>query len=734
MNIPASAMRLRCATNRLNADPCKRGNGDFFRPLKKHEIGSGKLRFDPGFFFAGIMLALTTLSMPGVADDEPSTDEMVVTAAKTSISMLELTGNTARIPADRIDITNHQHIHDLGNQVAGMWLTRGSGQETLPAIRSPVLTGPGACGAFLILEDGIPTRPSGFCNVNGLFEVPTEISRTIEVLRGPSNALYGSNGLHGTMNVLLPAPGDAPGWSGSVTIGPDEYARGKLGWDGDAGRNSLTFGALADHYGGFRADSGYRQQKAFVRLDQPLRAGTLGWTLSVQNLDQQTAGFIQGEDAYKNPTLRISNENPDAFRKANSQRLSARWEPAADRPWAGLDARFYVRRSDMRFLMHFLPGQPLEENGQVSGGVMLTDLRSWGAATIRTGIDIEYMDGFLRQFQAQPTTEPAFLVDRLPQGGHYNFDVSSIMAAPYVQIEIPLGTSWQLLTGLRLEYLRYDYDNRLPDGNVRDDGTPCPVGCRYNRPADRSDAFANVAPNVGLTYRINTRTTAFATLARGFRAPQATELYRLQENQDVADLNTTTLDSLELGVHRQTSIYAVELATFVMRKRNYIFQDADRNNISDGKSRHIGIELQATAHDATTGLFAGVAGTWAKHTYGFSTAARGETIASGNDVDTAPRTLGSLRVGWERGRARVELEAIHQGSYWLDAANERKYDGHNLLNLRSRWHITDGWLISGRVNNLTDERYADRADFAFDAFRYFPGRSREFFIEIAYRQ
>jgi iron complex outermembrane receptor protein len=685
------------------------------------------------FYLLLILFLLVTLFVTHAPAAEPVIDEIVVTSTKTDTPLLELTGNTARLSSDRIRITNPQHINELGNQIAGTWLTRGSGQETLPAIRSPVLTGPGACGAFLILEDGIPTRPTGFCNINELFEVPYEISRSVETIRGPSNALYGSNGLHGTMNILLPSPGDAPGWNGSAAFGPDDYYRGTLGWDGGIGRNNFSFGVLADSYDGFRADSGYEQQKAFVRLDQPLSNSNLGWTLSLQNLAQDTAGFITGEDAYEDPALRISNQNPEAFRDADSQRLSTRWTPDADHNWSGADLRFYVRRSDMNFLMHFLPGQPLEENGQVSGGMMLNFLHPWGAANVTTGLDLEYMDAFIKQFQENPTTSPPFLVGKLPQGWQYDFDVSSIMAAPYAQIEIPLGPDWQLLAGLRFEYLRYDYENNLEDGNNRDDGTPCPDGCRYNRPADRSDDFFNVAPNIGLTYRINPQMTGFATLSRGFRAPQATELYRLQEDKDVADLDTTTLDSLDLGVHLQTENTMLEIATFAMRKHDFIFQDTDRNNISDGKSKHIGVELQGEWR-TTAGFYAGAAGTWAKHTYDFSTAARGETIASGNDVDTAPRTLGSLRIGWTRGRGRVELEGIHQGSYFLDAANEHKYGGHNLLNLRAQWRLTDKWLFTGRVNNLTDELYADRADFAFGEYRYFPARTRELFIEIAYRQ
>jgi iron complex outermembrane recepter protein len=50
-------------------------------------------------------------------------------------------------------------------------------------------TGPGSCGVFLFLENGIPIRPTGFCNVNELFEVNSEQAQSIEVLRGPAGVV-----------------------------------------------------------------------------------------------------------------------------------------------------------------------------------------------------------------------------------------------------------------------------------------------------------------------------------------------------------------------------------------------------------------------------------------------------------------------------------------------------------------------------------------------------------------
>ena len=676
-------------------------------------------------------MILAALPAPAAAETEGLADEIVVTAGKDNRSSLELIGNTAKIPGERVFVVNHQHVYELGTQAAGTWISRGSGQEHLTAIRSPVLTGPGACGAFLMLEDNIPIRPTGFCNVNQLFEIPTELSQAVEVLRGPANALYGSNGLHGTINFLMPEPGTMPGWNGSAEIGPDEFYRGKLGWSGSLGQNDMTVGGLADHYDGFRDDSGYKQQKGFFRLNRKLRSGEFGMGFSASNLDQETAGFVEGKDAYKDPDLRKTNPNPEAFRDADSQRFFVRLTPDWQGALTGSDFRFFLRRSEMDFLMHFLPGQPLEQNGQTSGGLIWTLHRpAWKNSSLTAGLDLEYMDGFLKQFQESAGPPP------FPQGYHYDYDVSSIMAAPYGQLEIPVGDAWNIMFGLRLEYLRYDYDNNMVDGNTQDDGvTPCPTPtgeCRYNRPADRNDDFLNLAPNIGALYSINESTVLFATLSRGFRAPQATELYRLQVNQTVADLDSETIDSLEIGVRWQTRQYRVEATSFAMKKDNFIFQDADRFNISDGKTKHWGIELQADAQ-ARNGIYGGIAATYARHTYDFTHDRLSETIQSGNEVDTAPRTLGSMRLGYNVPRWQTELEWVHNGGYYLDAANDHQYEGHNLLNLRGVLRVGPAWSLALRLNNLSDEFYADRADFAFGEYRYFPGRGREIFFQVAYQ-
>ena len=112
----------------------------------------------------------------------------------------------------------------------------------------------------------------------------------------------------------------------------------------------------------------------------------------------------------------------------------------------------------------------------------------------------------------------------------------------------------------------------------------------------------------------------------------------------------------------------------------------------------------------------------------------GETIRRGNDIDTAPRNVHALRIGWTpTPTIAAEFEVLDVGRYWLDAANLHEYAGHTLLNLRASWVPTPAWRLSLRAINLADTAYADRADYAFGNYRYFPGRGRALYIGIDYR-
>lgn len=661
-------------------------------------------------------------------------EEVVVTGTREAEQLRDFTGSISLVKGDDVTLVGSTHHSEIMNRAPGTMIQRNSGEESLTAIRSPVLSGPGSCGTFLFLENSVPIRPTGFCNVNELFEVNSEQASSIEVLRGPAGVIYGSGAMHGAINVIPAQPGEMPSRSLALEGGPDEYYRGKLGLSHKSDATDIGGVVVASHDGGWRDSSGLEEQKLNAGLTHRRGDAQLGLDLAATNLNQQTAGFIQGFNSYRNDAIAKSNPNPEAYRDAYAVRLVGRYEqPLSDT--MQLAVRPYVRYSRMDFLQHFLIGKPLEENGQESVGVVTAlDFTAFSNTRFLTGVDVEFAQGFLKETQAGPATDGAPAANAIrPAGKHYDYRVDSRVAALYGQVEQPFAERWKATGGVRYEYVDYEYDNRMINGNTAENGATCPGGCLFNRPADRSDDFNNVTAKLGLSYELTDDHTLYVTGTRGYRAPDTSELYRLQRRQSTADLDSERLDSVEVGARGFFGPLGYSLAAFTMDKDNVIFRDSNGFNVSDGRTQHEGVEYEFSWAPIDT-LSVALAGTYAEHTYDFNRVIeQGETIVAGRDIDTAPRHINTARVNWSfLPSAAAELEWLSVGKYFVDAANANEYPGHNLLNLRVSWQLAESWRTILRLNNVTDRAYADRADFAFGNYRYFPGRGRTLFVEVRY--
>ncbi|MFL6620844.1 MAG: TonB-dependent receptor [Povalibacter sp.] len=682
-----------------------------------------------------LLLSALTLTAATQTQAADILDEVIVTATRRAEHVRDYIGSVSQLTAADVALVGSTHHSEIINRVPGAMIQRNSGEESLTAIRSPVLSGPGSCGVFLFLENSVPIRPVGFCNVNELFEVNTEQAQSIEVLRGPAGVVYGSGAMHGAVNVLSPTPKEMPALGFTVESGPDEFYRGKVAARALGENTDIGAVALATHDGGWRDQSGLEEQKLNAQLTHRTDKSVMGLSLAATNLNQETAGFIQGEDAYRDEAIAKSNPNPEAYRDAYAVRLVGSYQRDLNEK-TQLDVRPYVRHSRMDFLQHFLIGKPREENGQDSIGVLSSlQFNVLTNTQLLTGVDLELANGFLKETQAGPATDGAPPANAIrPAGKHYDYEVDSSVAALYAQVEQPFAERWRFSGGVRFEYVDYDYDNHMIAGNTRDDGTSCPgAGCLYSRPADRSDTFTTTTSKVGVSYAFSPAHSAYVTAARAYRAPDTSELYRLQRQQTIADLHPEQLDSVEVGVRGRIASLAYSVAVFAMDKDNVIFRDANAFNVSDGRTKHRGVEYEFS-WAALDNLTLAAAGTYAKHTYDFnSSIEQGETIVSGRDIDTAPRHINTARVTWRPFEPFVsELEWVGIGEYYVDAINAHSYEGHDLLNLRLSWDVADSWSTGLRVNNLTDRAYADRADFAFGNYRYFPGRERTIFFEVSY--
>ena len=646
-------------------------------------------------------------------------EDVIVTASNSIHARLGDTGSKSVIGADEVAAVGATHINETLARVPGVWVSRGSGQEHLAAIRSAVYTGAGACGEFSYLENGIPIRPAGFCNVNNLFEVNTEQASAIEVWRGPASAVLGGNAIHGAINVVTPTH---VGKGISIEGGAYDFYRVQAWGSVELAEHTLSASIVGASSNGYRHDTGYGQQKLHLGHSTQWGDWQIENHLTASILNQETGGFVRGFEAFDDSDLRDTNPNPEAYRDAWSVRLSS---AISNDSWT---IKPYLRTSDMAFLQHFLPGQPLEENDQTSVGVIVNHVLDIGAIEADVGGHVEYMSGALREFQADPTTGSAFLVATRPAGLHYDYDVDSWMAAGFYNLSIELSARSRFIHSLRLEHLAYDYDNNHIVGNTRDDGSACGFGgCLYTRPASRDDSFTNVGARIGFEVDYGDN-LLYGTISTGFRPPQVTELYRLRGGQTIADLDSEELIALEVGY--KTPTWSV--AAFSETTRNFILRDSEAFNISNGETESLGLEFEGFwTRDAHT---LSIATSYAVHRYAFDRAADGrETIEDENMIDTAPRWLGNVR--WQvqlSDRLQQELELNLVGSHYVNAANTAKYDGHFALNWRGQWQLSEQLQIYARLINLLDERYADRADFAFGSYRYFPAMPRQLYLGVRY--
>nr|WP_010130223.1 TonB-dependent receptor [Microbulbifer agarilyticus] len=685
------------------------------------------------------VLALAVLAGSAQAlGEDPATalEQVSVTAARTPQPLVSQAPSVSIVSGETLAAIGAVHPSQALSSVPGVNINRGNGQESLIGLRSPVLTGAGSCGAFAITQDGIPVRGTGFCNVNQLFDTHFEQAGRIEVLRGPGTVLYGSDAQHGVINVLSAAPVQGRESSIGIEAGANDYQRVQLthSQGDDQGGTRVDFTGARDR--GYKEDSGYDQQKLQLRNDRQWQNWSITALLNLSNLNQETAGYVVGKDAYRDDARKRENPYPEAFRDSRAARAQLKLQRTLSNGDV-LQISPYARYTDMAFLMHFLPGTPLEENGQQGLGVQ-TALRQQidPALTLTSGVDLEFTDGWLKQ-----TQQGGFSV--FPAGKHYDYSVSAAVAAIFSQADWQFGERTTGSIGARGEYLRYDYNNQMIGGDTQDNGDICnsgftgAIGCRYSRPDDRQDDFANLSLNASLTRQLSEQFTGVLRLASGFRAPQATELYRLQNGQTRADLDSESIDSLEASFRFTDDTLGYSLTGFYMEKSDVVFQSSDRLNLSDGESRHYGLEYELDWRFSEAWRLA-ASGTFARHLYtnDLSAPGAGPIASDGNDIDTAPRAIHNLNLAWQPTDAtQIALQWQYTGGYFTDIGNAHRYGGHRLLHLRAQQALGNRTSVGLRIENLADVDYAERADYSSlgGGDRYFIGEPRSVYADVEFR-
>ena len=652
-------------------------------------------------------------------------DGVTVSATREARDRSEIPMAVDRIGEDDISRINPAHPSRIANRIPGVWINATEGEGHMTAIRQPLSLLP----QYLYLENGIPTRSTGFFNHNALFEVNIPQASAIEIIKGPGSALYGSDAIGGVINVETGAIPARSGGSLTAEGGSFGFKRMLATAARVRERHALRADVNWTTSDGWRRGTEYDRQSATLSWQRSLgQASRLRTVATWTRVEQHPAGIaaISTEDYLRDPRTHYT---PISYRNVTAVRVSSSWERwSATSLWT-VTPFFRYSRMDLipNWALSFDPA--IWETFNWSIGAQARFRKQWPDPDIRwiAGLDLDMSPGERIETGIIPDRVGSIFVDYQKDEVQYDYGVTYAQAAPFTQIEWQVTPALRLSSGLRLDLASYNYDNRL---SVLEGGS-------HQRPPSQRIGYRNLSPKTGLVYRPLSSTTLFASWRHAFRVPSERQVFRQGAARSSIGLKPVRADNLEAGVRWQAGRRAgLELTAFSLRKENDIvtfnYPDGSRGSVNTGETRHEGLETGIRV-EPLDGIRAQVAWTLARHEYRAWITELDQDF-SGNEMELAPRHLVQAELAWtapflEGVELAVELHRV--GSYWMNPENTVRYDGHHLFHARIHAALSDRWTLMGRVGNITDERYAQRAlTNAFRGDEWAPGLPRSFNLAL----
>jgi len=156
-----------------------------------------------------MLLIMAGFALPATVSAETDSaeviklDAIVVSATRTEKNVDSAPGSVTVITSE--DIQKHK-IHALDEAIkyeAGVFAKRKKGlSDSMPSVQLRGLYGP---DRTLVLLDGLPLN-EGYTGSVDWNNISTENVERIEIIRGPSSALYGGNAMGGVINIITKTP------------------------------------------------------------------------------------------------------------------------------------------------------------------------------------------------------------------------------------------------------------------------------------------------------------------------------------------------------------------------------------------------------------------------------------------------------------------------------------------------------------------------------------------------
>lgn len=621
------------------------------------------------------------------------------------------------------------------NQSPGVLMVDLGNEQHKMAIRQPMTTK----SLFLYLEDGIPVRPTGVFNHNAIIEVNMAGLEKVEVIRGPSSSLYGSEAIGGAVNFITQTPTLEPTGKISIQANDIGYRRTDLAGSHTFGKMGVAFGG----YFGQRADSP-RDHNDFDKLGMNLNAQ---YRLSDKTQVQATAAYVNYHSDMTGSldSANFANGNFSSLHTFTWRNLDAlRGKLSVDHDWNNArrtQAAVFYRGGTIgqnpSYRIRNVATDPSLAHGNINDNTT-NSIGIWGQHQEKfVFLNSSLTAGIHGDYSFNEFHEKYIRITRDATTGRYNryaetdslltdYHVYLSNAAGYMQLKVSPARKVNLVGALRYDHFLYDYSNIL-DANA------------FSGAPSQQQQFSKFTPKIGATYDFGQDRGAYVNYSQGFSPPQVSELYR---GVKVPVLEPAYFNNYEVGAWYAFSRHlAAELNAFYIEGRgelvSVLLDDGTNEDRNAGVTGHRGVEwgLKLSPLEDIAFRFNG---TYAEHE--FHRFVDGARNFGGKEMNEAPNWF------WNAGviskprflpGARMSLEWQRVGEYWMDPANTHTYPGYDLFNLRLgyKWKGIEAWL---NVLNLTDEQYATTASFTPGtgkrpgAYSYSVGEDRSINVGLAY--
>ncbi len=667
--------------------------------------------------YVALIAALAELGNTAyAADDAAILDEVVITGSRTATRLTETPLAIGVVKDEVLKRDKPKTMGEVINRIPGVyWNDLGNEQHSM-SIRQPISTN----AVYQYLEDGIPIRPLGVFNHNSLNEMNLAGSDSVEVVKGPASSLYGSNAVGGAINFLTAGPSRTP--YASVGVRHDDTA-GFTRYDTTASNTWGPLGLRFSHYSSRRTDNNWQEysngsKDSFsLRGDYALNASSqLRATLVHTDLDTATPGSLFEND-YR--ASRGKSLNTFSYRKDKTTRVNLAWE--GETTANGLTTvTLFNRRNDHGQLPNYTIGScvgntcrgTINNNHIDSLGLDVKHQQEfdWLASRLIAGVYLDKSDNPYVSDNLSITRDPvsrryvSYTISSAsdPRGvRNYQADISN--TAAFAQWEFAPLAKTRVVVGGRIDAIRYDYSNKLSPAGSLDFGAP-----------NESRSFSHFSPKIGATYALNRDTSVYTNISEGFTPPDVSQLY---SKASIPNLDPSTYNNYEVGLRMAFLNGALKLDSALYRLDgrdtivSYTASPGNSENRNAGRTRSQGLELSLN-YDA--GAFDMRFGT-SISSHRFRKYLASSTLDySGKEMPQAPSDITTAEIGYKPVQgARIALELVHQGEYWMNNANTVKYPGHTLLNLRGSYLLAKGWDAWLQARNLADKHYADTASSSY---------------------